>query len=467
MSKTVSSLWEAMHLCGIRDGMSVSFHHHLRNGDRVLNRVLEEAASHGIKGLKVQASSLFDVHKPLIDHIRSGVVAGIETNYMGSVVGRAISEGVMEAPVVFRTHGGRAEAIDSGRAHIDIAFIAAPAADQMGNINGIGGPAACGSLGYTIPDAKSADKVIAITDHLEPYPLIPVSIGEENVDYVVVTESIGDPRGIVSGTTKITRDPAGLAIAKLTASLIEHSGLLQEGFSFQTGAGGASLAVTAFLKPVMRRLGITGSFGLGGITGYMVDMLEEGYFRSLMDVQCFDLRAVESIRKNPRHLEISATRYASPGARSSAVNSLDVVVLGAAEIDTAFNVNVHTDSNGSIMGGSGGHSDTAAGAKLAIVVAPLFRARLPIVVGKVQCVSTPGSTVDALVTQKGIAVNPLKPELRDRLRQAGLPLYEIDALKRMAEQLTGVPETVSPCGRVIAEVEYRDGKVIDRLHSVV
>ncbi len=466
MNKILSSLSEAMRLCGIRDGMSLSFHHHLRNGDKVLNAVLAEAARMGLKGLKLQASSVFDVHEPLIGHMRSGVVGGLETDYMGSLVGRAVSQGALPVPVVFRTHGGRAEAIDSGRAHIDIAFIAAPAADRRGNANGVRGPAACGSLGYACPDARNADRVVVVTDHIEEYPLFPASIGEEDVDWVVKTDSIGDPAGIVSGTTKITRDPVGLAIARLTASLIEHSGLLKEGFSFQTGAGGLSLAVTGFLKPVMKRLGIAGSYGLGGITGPMVDMLREGCFRTLMDVQCFDLQAVESLRDNPWHREISATRYASPGARSAAVDSLDAVVLGAAEIDTGFNVNVHTDSSGLIMGGAGGHSDAAAGARLAIVAAPLFRARLPIVVGKVQCVSTPGSTVDALVTQKGIAVNPARPDLQDRLRQAGLPVCDIAQLKAMAEGFTGVPAAVSQAGRVVADVEYRDGKVIDCIRGV-
>lgn len=215
-------------------------------------------------------------------------------------------------------------------------------------------------------------------------------------------ESIGDPNGIVSGTTKITRDPVGLLMAMTAVDVIKASGLLKEGFSFQTGAGGASLAAAKYLKDVMLAEKIRGSFGLGGITGYMVDMLNEGCFESLLDVQCFDLKAVESIRSNPRHREISATHYASPGAGSAVTDSLDVVILGATQIDTDFNINVHTDSDGRIMGGSGGHSDTAAGAKLAMIIAPLSRARLPIVTDRVNCISTPGSTIDVLVTQKAL-----------------------------------------------------------------
>lgn len=466
MSKLTTSLRDAMVACGLKDGMTVSFHHHLRNGDQVLNQVLAQAEALGVKGLTVEASSLFDVHLPLVDHIKSGLVTGLATNYMSSGMGRAISEGALEAPVRFRSHGGRPDAIASGRTVVDIAFVAAPAADIMGNANGVEGPGACGSLGYAMPDARYAKKTVLITDHLEPYPLMPVSIPEDEVDMVVRVDTIGDPKGIVSGTTRITRDPVGLTIARYAAQVIEHSGLLQDGFSFQTGAGGASLAVTQYLRPIMQNKGVTGSFGLGGITGYLVDMLEEGYFTSLMDVQCFDLRAVQSIRDNPRHQEISASRYASPGVKSAVVDSLDVVVLGATEIDTQFNVNVHTDSNGYIIGGSGGHSDTAAGAKLTIIVAPLFRARLPIVVDKVLTTSTPGATVDVLVTQRGVAVNPLRKDLAEALKQGGLPVYDIQELKRMAQRITGVPRTVRPKGRVVAEVEYRDRTIIDTIRGV-
>ena len=466
MSKIIAGIEQAIRSSGLKSGMTVSFHHHLRNGDYVLNLVLAEAARQGIRDLTVQATSLFDCHLPLIDHIRSGVVTGLETNYMSGGIGKAISEGVLSKPVLFRSHGGRPEAIETGRVRIDVAFIAAPAADCMGNANGIAGTAACGSLGYAMSDARFAGKVVLVTDHIEDYPLIPASIGEEDVDMVAQVDCIGDPRGIVSGTTRITRDPVGLAIARYAAQVIEASGLCRDGFSFQTGAGGASLAVTQYLKPIMKRLGVTGSFGLGGITGYMVDMLEEGYFKALMDVQCFDLRAVESIRNNPRHYEVSATRYAGPHARSAAVDSLDAVVLGATEIDTGFNVNVHTDSNGYIIGGSGGHSDTAAGAKLAMIAAPLYRARLPIVVDKVLCTTTPGNTVDVLVTQRGIAVNPLRKDLEDKLRAFGLPVYDIHELKDMAERVTGKPQTRVPGGRAAAEVEYRDGRIIDRIRCV-
>ena len=463
MSKVVGSLREAISAAGLRDGMTVSFHHHLRSGDYVINMVMNEIAAMGIKNLTVNASSLFDVHAPLAEHIKSGVITKIITDYMSEGLGKYISAGIMEQPVEFMTHGGRPTAIMQGKTPIDVAFVAAPAADRDGNCTGKIGRSACGSLGYAFADAEYAKKTIIITDGLcekleEP------SIDGKFVDFVVCADEIVDPRGIVSGTTTITRDPVGLIMARDAADVIKYSGLLKEGFSFQTGAGGASLAAAKFLMDIMLEEKIRGSFGLGGITGYMVDMLRAGCFEELRDVQCFDLKAVESIRTDPRHHEIGAFEYASPANGHAWVNSLDAVILGATEIDTDFNVNVHTDSAGIIMGGSGGHSDTAAGAKLAMVIAPLFRARQPIITDRVNCISTPGKDIDVLVTQYGIAVNPKNEEMRDRLIRAHMPVVSIEELKAKAESLCGVPKALEHGERVVAKVIGRSGEVQDLIY---
>lgn len=464
--KLVKSIREAIELSGLKSGMSVSFHHHLRNGDYTLNMVMDEIAALGIRDLTLNASSIFDTHAPLEEHIRNHVVRQINTNYMSAGLGHRISEGLMDEPVNFRTHGGRPRDISLGITPIDVAFIAAPTADCAGNCSGKYGKSACGSLGYAFPDAMYAKKVIVITDNLVEYPLQGWSIPEIYVDYVVQVDAIGNPQGIVSGTTKITRDPVGLIMAETAVKVIQNSGLLKDGFSFQTGAGGASLAAAKFLMDVMVKDKIQGSFASGGITGYLVDMLNAGCFRSLMDVQCFDLKAVESIRSNPAHQEISAMHYASPSAASAVVDKLDVVILGATQVDTDFNVNVHTDSNGYIMGGSGGHSDTAAGAKLSMIIAPLFRARLPIVTDRVDCISTPGRDIDVLVTQRGVAVNPKNGELAQRLKDAGLPVVDIFELKEIAERITGKPENTRRAGRTVANVIYRDGNLLDTIASV-
>lgn len=464
--KVLETLDQALNTLNIKDGMTISFHHHLRNGDYVLNMVVEALAKRGIKDLTIAASSIFPVHAPLVEYMKSGVVTGIIANYMSGPVPEAISRGELKKPAIMQTHGGRSRAIESGDLHIDVAFIAAPTADTYGNINGVYGKSACGTLGYAVSDAEFADKTIAITDNLVPFPACPIEISQIFVDYVVQVESIGNPKGIVSGTTKITKDPVALIIAKMAAEVIKASGLVKDGMSFQTGAGGTSLAVAAELRDVMKCGCVVGSFASGGITGYLVEMLEEGLFRTLFDVQCFDLIAIESYRKNARHQFMSASMYGNPHTKGAVVNNLDIMILGATEIDIEYNVNVTTGSNGVIMGGSGGHSDTAAGSKLAIVVTNLMKARLPIIKDKVTTITTPGENIDVVVTERGIAVNPRRVDLIEKLSRTDLPIMTIDELKMLAEKITGVPKAIKTSEKIVAVVEYRDGSVIDVVRMV-
>jgi citrate lyase subunit alpha/citrate CoA-transferase len=278
---------------------------------------------------------------------------------------------------------------------------------------------------------------------------------------VVKVDSIGDAQGILSGTTRPTTDPVGLRIAEAATRVIEASGLLDEDFSFQTGAGGISLAVAAALSSVMRQRRVQGSFAAGGVTGTLCDMLDEGLFRAIFDVQAFDLRAVDSYRRDPRHMAMSASMYANPHGRGPVVDQLGAMILGAAQVDLDFNVNVTTGSTGRILGGSGGHADTADGSRLAIVTTTLGSRAGPKVVDRVGCVTTPGATVDVVVTEAGIAVNPRREELASRLKAAGLPVCTLADLHRAAGGHANAPVAAKSDGRVVAVVEYRDGTVID------
>lgn len=465
--KLMPGLRAAIAASGLKDGGTVSFHHHLRNGDQVMNMVMDEIAGMGIADITLAASSLFAVHAPLVEHIRQGVIGAIHTAYMSGPVAHAVSRGMLRRPAVMHTHGGRARSIESGELRIDVAFIAAPTADACGNMNGVDGKSACGTLGYAVADAHFAACVVAVTDNLVPYPACPIAIGQDHVDYVVEVGSIGDPSGILSGTTRATTDPVGLDIARSATRVIAASGLLVDGFSFQTGAGGISLAVAAQLKQLMQEGAVQGSFASGGITGYIVDMLEAGLFKTLFDVQCFDLKAVESCRRNRRHLAMSASMYANPQRRGAVVDQLDVMILGATEIDLAFNVNVTTGSDGMIMGGSGGHADAAAGAKLAIVTTRLNAGGYAKITDRVTTITTPGATVDVLVTDEGVAVNPLRADLLERLRAAGIALRGIGELRALAAaRATTVAQRPSGQARIVALVEYRDGSLTDVVRMV-
>ena len=464
--KLQKSIEAAIEACGLKDGMTISFHHHLRNGDAVMKLVVDAIARKGIRGLRLSASSLSEVQDALLPHLESGVIVALDTSGLRGQLGKFVSAGRLPHPVMIRTHGGRARAIERGELKIDVAFIGAPTCDSYGNINGIDGPAACGSLGYAMIDAACADKVVAVTDNLVRGPLHQISIPQTQVDFIVQVDSIGDPAGISTGSLRISTDSKELLISEYAARVIEHSGCFKDGFSLQLGSGGASLSAARFIREKMQAKKITAAFGVGGITGIFTDMMEEGLVELLFDVQSFDATAIRSLKNSRRHLEMSASYYASPGNRGPIVNQVDAVILSATEVDVEFNVNVLTGSNGRLMGAPGGHPDTAAGSKLCIVALPLVRKNFPVVCKQVNTVVTPGSTVDVVVTDRGVAVNPLRKDLVRNLAESGLPIMPIEDLHRLAMEITGATEMVPAGGDIVGLVEYRDGTIIDVIRKL-
>ena len=469
-NKIVKSLEEAIQLSGLKDGMTISFHHHFRNGDFVLNMVMDAIANLGIKHLTLAASSLIDIHKPLIEHIRNGVVHRIETSGVRGELGDAISRGLMDVPVIFRSHGGRAAAIESGEVPIDVAFLGAPSCDPFGNANGYSrdndNGVVCGSMGYAKLDAQYAKRVVIITDNIVPFPNVPFGIPESDVDFIVKVPAIGDSQGIMVGATRYTKNPKELMIAQTAADIIEASGLFRNGFSMQMGSGGASLAVARFLRDKMVKQNIKASFALGGITGQIVTMHEEGLIKKILDVQSFDLDAASSLKNNRMHQQISASYYASPNNDGSAVNQLDFVILSALEVDINFNVNVLLGSDGLIRGAIGGHQDTASGAAISIITCPLTRGRIATIVDSVECLVTPGKTVDIIVTDHGVAVNPRRPDLKQKLLASEIHVVELAELRKKALKLVGQPMPIPYTDKIVGVVTYRDGSVIDLIRQV-
>lgn len=464
-NKHINSIADVFDILNITDGMTLSFHHHLRDGDYVLNMVLEEIKKRGLKKMTLAPSSIFPIHEPMVELILNGQIENIYTNYVNGPVAKAISEGHLKGLLTMDTHGGRPRAIESGELKIDVSFISTPAANLHGDGNGIQGPSQCGSLGYIISDLYYAKHKVVVTDFVTDDLLIK-EIDGSYVDYVVNVDKIGNPQGIVSGTTKPTKDPVQLKIAKDTIKIMDALGLIKPGMSFQTGAGGTSIAVADLLRKKMIEKNIKGSFASGGITSYLVKMHEEGLFEELYDVQCFDLEAIRSYRENPKHHAMSASRYANPCHESVLVNHLDVVILGATEIDLDFNVNVTTDSHGYLMGGSGGHSDTAYGAKVSIITSNLIKSRTPIIKESVTALTTPGSTVDIFVTERGIAVNPRRKDLIELLKNKSFPIVSIEDLYQKAIEITGKPKPLEKMDKIIGLIRYRDGSMIDTLYQV-
>ena len=466
----LASLEEAILRSGLKDGMTISFHHHFRGGDKVVNLVVGKLAEMGFKDLHLAASSLSDVHAPLIEHIKAGVITSISTSGLRGELADAISHGLMEKPVVFSSHGGRGSAIAGGELHIDVAFLGASSCDELGNASGCprseNAKSICGSLGYALPDAEYADHVVVLTDDLVPYPNVPMSIRASRVESVVVVDSVGDSSKISSGAIRDSKNPRDVLLAKQAAKVILNSGYFKDGFSIQTGTGGASLAVVKYLRESMVGSGVKASFALGGITAHMVKLHQEGLIGKLIDVQSFDKVAAESIASDIAHQEVSAVDYASGQHLGSAVHALDIVILSALEVDSDFNVNVLVGSDGIIRGAVGGHPDTAEDSALSIIVCPLLRGRIPCIVPKVTTLTTPGRSVDVVVTEYGIAVNPARPEIAERLAAAGLNVVDINALCEKAMGMTGRPDPLPFGERVVGIVMDRKGGILDKIRNI-
>jgi citrate lyase subunit alpha/citrate CoA-transferase len=367
---------------------------------------------------------------------------------------------------VLRSHGGRWQAIQDGESHIDVTVIAAPCADAFGNANGVHGPAACGSLYFALADSLYADRVIVVTDHLVPFPAIPWQIQGNNVDFVVCVDRIGDPSRIVSGTTAVTKSPDRLLVAEWTARFVRDAGIMRSGFSFQAGAGGTTLAFAIYLKEMMRQAGVRARFVRGGSTKYLVEMLKEGLTDYILDGQTFDLDGVVSMREDPRHQPTSPFTSYNYHGKGFFGTFVDVVVLGATEVDVNFNANVVTHSDGRLLHGIGGWQNCLF-AKCTILAVPAMRDRMPVIVDQVTTLTGPGELIDVVVTERGIAINPRRTDLLDAARGRGLPLRDIRDIQREVEGICGgKPRPPRWSDDVVAAVKWVDGTVLDSVWRI-
>ena len=81
-------------------------------------------------------------------------------------------------------------------------------------------------------------------------------------------------------------------------------------------------------------------------------------------------------------------------------------------------------------------------------------------------VTTPGDCVDVLVTDYGIAVTPLRPDIRKCLDIAGIPTVSIQILREKAYDLVGTPDPLQWEDQVVAVVEARDGTILDVVRKI-
>jgi citrate lyase subunit alpha/citrate CoA-transferase len=464
-NKLIVDLKIALVNAGLKDGMTISTHHHFRNGDLLAVETFRIASELGIKNLVWFPSASFPCHAEIIDYMEDGTVHHIEGS-MNGPLGRYCSEGKMKGVGVLRSHGGRYQAVQDGEVQIDIAVIAAPTADPFGNANGLTGPSACGLLGFALADSQYAHKVIVVTDNLIDFPCIPWQIQGNYVDYVVKMDKIGEPEKIVSGTTRITKSPDRLLIAELTTRLCRETGLIKNGFSFQAGAGGTSLAITYYFEQIMREKNIKARFARGGSNQYLVKMLEEGLVDYILDGQTFDLEGVRSMRVNPRHVDTSPFTSYNYHGKGNFAPLVDIVILGATEVDIHFNANVNTHSDGYLLHGIGGWQNCLF-SKTVILPIPLFRDRIPVIRDEVTTITGPGELIDVIVTERGIAINPRRKDLLDALKDSNLPIKTIEQLKAEAEKICGIPEKPNLGEEIVAIIKWVDGTVIDAVRRVI
>jgi len=372
----------------------------------------------------------------------------------------------LKTPVTLRSHGGRWRAVERGDVAIDAAFVAASTADAYGNATGILGSRPCGPIGYAKIDSMRANRCIVVADEIASYPCWPHEVAQSTVDWVVHMPGVGDPAGIESGSLNRRSSETGDRIAALAGDVAAQSGLMRSGFSFQGGAGGLSLSAVKELAKRMAERRIRAAFAIGGVTETLVELHHSDAVGMLLDCQAFDRSAIQSLLHDPDHVVMDPGFYANEAACGCATDMLDIAFLGATEVDLNFNANVVTHSDGTLRHGIGGHQDVAAGAALTVITLPAVRKGFTTVLDQVTTVSTPGADVDCIVTELGVAVNPQRPELEDRLSFGGLPIRSIEEIRRIALGQASNPPRPRVTDGIAAIIEWRDGSILDVVRTL-
>jgi citrate lyase subunit alpha/citrate CoA-transferase len=298
---------------------------------------------------------------------------------------------------------------------------------------------------------------------------MPFQIQGNYVDYVVVVDKIGVPEKIVSGTTQVTKSPDRLLLAEWTAQFCAEAGLLKDGIGIQTGAGGTSLSVGLHFHEQLKQNNWKARFGFGGSTQYLVNMLEDGVLDYILDAQAFDLEAVRSVRENKNHIDLSVFQAYNYHSKGNYTSLTDIVILGATELDTNFNGNVVTHSDGLLLHGIGGWQNCLH-ARNVILPVPLFRDRIPVIMNEITTVCGPGELIDIVVTERGIAINPLRTDLINRMKGSSLPIVTMQELKEEVDAICGKPDKPPISDKdedVVAVIKWVDGTVIDCVRKVL
>ena len=299
-----------------------------------------------------------------------------------------------------------------------------------------------------------------------------------NAEKLGISETFGRwPDGVVPYIYNPTGKPAVFqnnsdfrsllrdAIAEQVAQLMRDAGIMRQGFSFQAGAGGIALAFVEILARMMREAGITASFVRGGSTKYLVEMLQQGLTRYILDGQTFDLDGVKSIGSDPRHVATSPFTSYNFHGKGNFASLVDAVVLGATEVDVNFNANVVTHSDGRLLHGIGGWQNCLT-AGCTVLAVPSFRDRIPVIVDEVTTVTGPGDLIDVVATERGIAINPRRQDLVEALAGSTLPIRPLEEIRAEVERICGGKPQKPRLGDPVAVIKWVDGTLIDTVYQV-
>jgi citrate lyase subunit alpha/citrate CoA-transferase len=225
------------------------------------------------------------------------------------------------------------------------------------------------------------------------------------------------------------------------------------------------LAIGNYFGDIMREKGIKARFARGGSNQYLVEMMDEGLVEFILDGQTFDLEGVRSMRQNLHHVDTSPFTSYNYHGKGNFAGMVDVVILGATEVDVNFNGNVVTHSDGYLLHGIGGWQNCLF-SKTVILPIPLFRDRIPVIRDEVTTICGPGELIDVIVTERGLAINPRRKDLIEATQDSGLPIKTIQELKAEAERICGVPQPAQFTDKIIAAIKWVDGTVIDVVRQV-
>jgi len=205
----------------------------------------------------------------------------------------------------------------------------------------------------------------------------------------------------------------------------------------------------------------------GGSTKYLVETLEEGLTDYILDGQTFDLEGVRSMRENPNHVNTSPFTSYNFHGKGNFASMVDVAVLGATEVDVNFNANVVSHSDGYLLHGIGGWQNCLY-SKCTILAIPSFRDRIPVIIDEVTTLCGPGELIDVIITERGIAINPRRKDLLQKVKKSKLPIKTIVELKEEVYKICGsVPDKPKvDRNKVVAIIKWVDGTVIDSVFKI-